>query len=368
MRILFISARGDAFGGAALHVRDMAARLVEEGHKVRILVGGTRELEVPRRFEQAGLDFVCIESMGRVINPWKDFRTLITLRREIRSFSPDLVSCHASKGGALGRIAGLGCGVPIIYTPHCWSFVDGFPHAWLYRMVERGLAPFATRIVAVCEDEYRFGLSQKVGREEQTLFIHNGVVDAVDRIDRQPRAADEAARILMVGRFEQQKDHGLLLSALAKLKDLNWTLTLVGDGPSKAACIDQAARLGLSERITFAGYSDQVEDFLSGCDLFALVSRWEGFPRSILEAMCESLPVLTSDVGGSKEAVIDGETGRVVKPGDLNELIAALRELVTAPDLCRRMGERGRQVYLERFSFDLMYQKYLRLYRSLLRK
>lgn len=367
MKVLFVSGRGDAFGGASLHVADMSRRLIDDGHSVRILVGGTPDMEVPRRFAEKGLDFVCIKSMGRSLNPLKDFRALRAIRKEIRKFSPDLVSTHASKGGALGRLACVGSGIPALYTPHCWSFVDGFPKARFYRFLEGGLAKMTAKIVAVCDDERQFGLDKGVGREDQTVSIHNGVIDIAGAIASKSRNADQPVRLLMVGRFENQKDQRLLLQALAEIAELPWKVTFVGDGPNKEDCVKLTKTLGIDDRVEFAGYSDQVERYFSTCDIFTLVSNWEGFPRSILEAMRAGLPVITSDVGGSREAVIDGETGRVVKKATLLDLKEALRDLVADGELRAEMGKRGRDVYLERFTFERMYQQYCQLYRSLVR-
>ena len=127
-----------------------------------------------------------------------------------------------------------------------------------------------------------------------------------------------------------------------------------------------AERLGIGGRVEFAGYVSKVESGLGDCDLFALITNWEGFPRSILEAMRAGLPVVASDVGGCRESVIDGDNGRVVPRGDLPALTAALQQILANPALRLRMGRRGYQLYCESFSFETMYQTYLRLYATLI--
>ncbi|MEM6280217.1 MAG: glycosyltransferase, partial [Verrucomicrobiota bacterium] len=131
-RVLYSVARGDAFGGSSLHVLEMARYLISEGHVVRVLIGGTEEMEVPRRFANHEIDFTCLPSLGREIHPWRDFKTVLAMRREMRRFDPDLISLHASKAGALGRVAAFGLNTPVLYTPHCWSFVEGFSKAGFY--------------------------------------------------------------------------------------------------------------------------------------------------------------------------------------------------------------------------------------------
>ncbi|MGI9292005.1 MAG: glycosyltransferase, partial [Gammaproteobacteria bacterium] len=266
----------------------------------------------------------------------------------------------------LGRLACVGTGISVIYTPHCWSFAEGFPNANLYRWIERCLAPLATRIVTVCEQERLFGLSRGVGSAAKTICIHNGVNEIEGNQGNKERSADDQApRILMVARFEEQKDQELLLRALGDNSDLDWHLTLVGDGPLKEVCEDVASQSGIAPRVEFAGYSNRVEEHLNRADIFALITHWEGFPRSILEAMRAGLPVIVSDVGGCSESVADGLTGRVVRHDDQEHLAGALRELLSNRQQRLDMGIRSLESYTDNFTFEIMYQKYLSLYRGL---
>ncbi len=366
LKIAYVTARGDAFGGASLHVCDLARRLTDDGHIVRIFVGGTQDMEVPKRLAAKDLDFQCIPEMGRAISPRSDLKALLALRRKIRQFSPHLVSAHASKAGVLGRLACAGMRLPVIYSPHCWSFAEGFPRANLYLWIERCLAPLATRIITVCEQERQYGLSRGVGTRAKTICIHNGVTEICGNSSgHDARTVDPVPRILMVARFEEQKDQELLLRSLGDNCDRGWHLTLVGNGPRKEACEELASNCGIASRVEFAGYSDCVEAYLDRADIFALITHWEGFPRSILEAMRAGLPVIVSDVGGCSEAVSDGMTGRVVRHGDRQHLTAALRELLVDREQRLEMGIHARKMYAEKFTFEIMYDKYLDVYRTL---
>lgn len=366
LRFLYVIARGDSFGGSSLHVMDMATELEGRGHRVRIVVGGNEEMEVPRRFAARSLDFVCLPELGRRLHPLLDLRATLAIRREVKSFSPDLVSLHASKAGALGRVSCLGLGLPVFYTPHCWSFVEGFPKARLYRLAEKFLAPFCDRIVAVSEDERVFGLASGVGSASRTITIHNGVRDRFPSLPIS-RPHSRPIRIVSVGRFEEQKNQKLLVEALAELQEFPWELTLVGDGPLRQECEDFARSLGIFDRIDFAGYSDEVEHYLGTHDVFALITNWEGFPRSILEAMSAGMPVVASDVGGIREAVFDGVNGRIAEPGDLPSTVAAFRDLFEDPDRIRFMGEASRERFLRHFSFEVMFGNYEELYHRRIR-
>ena len=153
-------------------------------------------------------------------------------------------------------------------------------------------------------------------------------------------------RLLFVGRLAGVKGVPLLLDAVAGLraKHPDLRLTLIGDGPERAALETQTRSLGLSEIITFAGYQSQdaVADALSETDVFVLPSFAEGVPVVLMEAMAAGLPVVSTRIAGIPELVVDGESGILVPPGDGNALTVALDKLLSDRDMCAAMGAKGR--------------------------
>ena len=124
--------------------------------------------------------------------------------------------------------------------------------------------------------------------------------------------------------------------------------------------------LGLQEHIHFSGEVHDVPARLAQSSLFVLVSRWEGLPRSIIEAMRAGLPVVASDVGGVRELVEDGVTGYLVPSGDVALLRQWLQELIESPTLRTQMGQAGRRRFEEQFQFEAMFQKTLGVYEEVL--
>jgi glycosyltransferase involved in cell wall biosynthesis len=168
----------------------------------------------------------------------------------------------------------------------------------------------------------------------------------------------------MVARFEEQKDHATLFRALAGLGDLAWQLELVGDGPLFSEAVALAKQLGIASRTQFLGFRRDVTRRLADAQVFLLITNWEGFPRSILEAMRAGLPVVASDVGGNAESVRDGETGFIVPRGDVASLRTALARLIADPELRMRFGALGRRRFEERFTFERMCEKTFAVYRD----
>lgn len=363
MRILFSVTRADSFGGSSTHVRDLCVRLRSQGHEVEVLIGG--EGQVTERLREAGVPVVPLRHLIREVHPLRDLLGLWEYVREIRRFRPDIVSCHTSKAGFLGRIAGDLCGVPTIYLPHCWSFVDGFPRAWLFRWAEKFGALWGSGIIAVSEDERQQGLEKAVVGGSGIQTIVNGMPEVAGHFSARPEVHPPS--MVMIGRFEGQKDQPTLIAALGRLKHLPWTLRLIGNGPLEDEARAQAAELALTGRVEFMGYRRDIPEQLAAAQIYLLISHWEGFARSIIEAMRAGLPVIASDVGGAREAVFTGYTGALVPRNDVDKLTAALEPLLAQPSLRSKLGMASRRWYENNLTFEHMFARYFALYGRMVR-
>ena len=144
-------------------------------------------------------------------------------------------------------------------------------------------------------------------------------------------------------------------------------LLLVGDGPERPAVEEKVARYGLRDRVEFAGNRLDVPELLAGSHVFALFTKWEGFPISILEAMRAGLPVVASDVNGVREAVADGSTGFLAPPQDVATFRQRLELLVSSASLRERMGAAGRRRFEQEFTVERMVQQTAEVYRAAIR-
>lgn len=378
MHIVFIVTRADSIGGAQIHVRDLAFRLTEDGHQVTVLSGG--EGDLTRMLSSRGIPFRLIGSLVRPISPVKDFLAILETRRILAELGPDIVSTHTAKAGMVGRAAAWSFGIPTIFTAHGWQFAEGISplQRFVVETIERITAAMCRKIITVSEYDRRLALERRVVKPGKMITIHNGMPDLppVPRPRVPGRAADVAGpadgssvpagpvRLIMTARFQEQKDHATLFRALSGIGDRPWTLELVGDGPGLESCRGLAAELGIADRVNFAGQRLDVPERLAKADIFVLASKWEGFPRSILEAMRAGLPVAASDVGGCGESVVEGETGYLVPREDVEALRRRLGELMASPELRRRMGDAGRKRFEEYFTFDAMYARTFAVYRE----
>lgn len=360
MRIAYTITRSDDLGGAQIHVRDLASALLGAGHEVVVLAGGGGVLA--RQLEERGVAVVTLRHMARPIRPVRDARALAELIGHLRRIRPDLISTHSSKAGILGRIAGRWLGVPTITTAHGWLF--DHPRSglrdWTIWSIEKAMAPFAHRVVTVCESDRELAMASGISRPDRLVTIHNAMPDVDPQLRADPAA--QPPRLLMVARFAPQKDHDTLFGALAGLTGLVWELDLVGAGPDEEAVRQKADDLGLAGRIRFLGMREDVPELIAASQVYLLISHWEGFPRSILEALRAGLPVVATDVGGVREAVLDGETGFVVPEKDHAILAERLRTLLADPTLRGRMGAAARALYEAHFTFDRLVEEALDVY------
>lgn len=364
MNVVFVITRADVVGGATVHARDLALGILERGHRVLVLIGGTGE--ATEELAQAGIPFRSLRWLGRPIHPVKDVLALSEMKRVLAELRPDVVCTHTAKAGLVGRWAAHSLRIPAFYTPHGWPIGDRISTktAWIFRAAERLSAPYSAGIINVCEAERELARKHRIAPDSTLAMIHNGVHDVSPELRAQPERTP--VRLTMVARFERQKDHATLLRALNVLRELPWELELVGDGPLFASMRQLAARLDLEPRVHFVGSARNVAERLAAAQICVLASHFEGFPLSILEGMRAGLPVVATAVGGVREAVIDGQTGCVVPPGDHASLAEALRMLIGDGPLRGRFGRMGRRRYEAHFTFQKMLTRTLALYQSAL--
>ncbi len=364
MRIAFIVTRLDDVGGAQIHVRDLSTALRAAGHDAVVLAGSNGALADELRAH--GVPCYPLHHLAREVSPLRDVRCFSELVETLREVRPDIISTHSTKAGFIGRIAGKTLGIPTLFTAHGWGFTEGRPplQALAFWAVERATAAWAARIITVCESDRTAAVRAHLTSSERLVTIHNAMPDVDEALRARP--GDSPPRLVMVARLSLWKDQPTLLHALSGLKDLDWQLDLVGDGPLRGQLEELVRSLGLTTRVGLLGYRRDVPEQLAAAQVFLLITKWEGFPRSILEAMRAGLPVIASDVGGVRESVVDGTTGWVIPPGDTARLGECLRALITRPELRVRMGQAGRARYEREFTFDRLVDRTTRVYEAAL--
>lgn len=201
---------------------------------------------------------------------------------------------------------------------------------------------------------------------ERLLGLRHGLVRTVyNAVPESPPPARrlDGATVVGVGRLEHQKGFDVLVDAIARIP--KGRLLLVGEGKERRALEQRVSRLGVGDRVQMAGWVENPRPLLATADVFALPSRFEGFPLAVVEAMLAALPVVAADVGSVSEAVIHEETGLLVEPDHVDALASALQRLLDDEAERHRLGRAGRRLALARFTADRMASGYIDLYREL---
>jgi glycosyltransferase involved in cell wall biosynthesis len=360
VNVAYIVTRADPIGGVQVHVRDLAAALRERGHEPTVIISGRGPFLDQLR--ERGIRTVMIRHLTVPINPLRDIPALRELAAVLKELRPELVAVHSAKAGVLGRLAARSVGIPVILTAHGWTFTPGIHplQAMVYRGIERLVGRFSDKIITVSEFDRRLALAARIVPENRLVTVYNAIGDVSPKLRADP--ARTPVRLVMVARLAPQKDHVTLFRALAGLQESAWELDLIGEGPLMEEMKGLATTLGLSGRVHFLGQRTDVEQLLANAQVALLITNWEGFPISILEAMRAGLPVVATAVAGVSESVHDDQTGYLVPRGDVDVLRDRIARLLGDAQLRVRLGAAGRRVYERRFTLDAMVDSTLAVY------
>lgn len=301
---------------------------------------------------------------------WRATRELSQILRDNK---PDIVFLHGFKPRLLGWIATCRLNVPIVGVSHGWTGED-----WkvrLYDKVDKWVHHRMDHVICVSK-----GQAEKVIRsgtpKNRVSVIHNAV--QMERFMRNPVPEDrhtleqmfqrtKPPRFLLgaVGRLSPEKGFDVLLNALATL-DEDVGLIIFGEGVLRDSLEEQAKQRGIADRVVFAGFTSELDRYMPHFDLFVQSSHTEGLPCVLLEAMGAETAVVATNVGGTNEVVLEGETGLLVSSNDVTGLANAVRTLLAEDELRRNMGQRGRKRVQEHFTFEAQAVQYCELVDRLL--
>jgi glycosyltransferase involved in cell wall biosynthesis len=364
-------------GGAEGHILSLA-RLLDRSRFSPLLVttaGGGSLYEAFRSF--LPVTVIGDPKQARSIppnNPFVHLEAIRKLARIFRAESPDIVHTYLPAANVLGPIAARWAGVAgvIVSKRSLANYKTGHPSLGMLESFGNRLSD----VVMVNSDAVRQDV-ERTERHWKGKFrrIYNGVgpIEAWDREQVESFRSREglptkSLLAMCVSNFFEYKGHEDLVKAAAQIAGElpELTYVLIGrDAGSLDATQALAGDLGVLPHLRFAGPRTDVPDFLRAADLFVHPSHQEGFSNAIIEAMAAGLPVVACDVGGNPEAVVDGETGRLVPPRCPGRLAEAMSELLRDEGKRRAMGEAGRRRAEERFSLGRMVAEIEALYGSL---
>jgi len=367
-------------GGAERHVLSLVRGIDRTRHSpIVIALEGGGELEADFRGEGIPVHVLGRNGpsppQGRGRKPIAEaFAALWSLFGILRRDRPRFVHAYLPAANILGPVAARLAGVPrVIVSKRSGTFYQAaFP---LLPYLER-VGSLLADVVMVNSDAVRQEVERSERhREGKFCRIYNGVgpISAwtqgeIASFRVREGLSTEAPMAVCVSNFFDYKGHVDLVEAMTMVMRNfpDATYVLIG---RDAGCLEDTRALardhGVLSRLRFVGPRADVPDFLRAADLFVHPSHQEGFSNAILEAMAAGLPVVACDVGGNPEAVVEGETGRLVPPRNPERLAAAIEDLLKDEGKRRAMGEAGRRRAEERFSLGRMITEVEAMYDSL---
>ena len=387
LRIVRIIARLN-IGGPAIQAISLTRRLEPYGFRTRLVRGSESPSEGNMDYlaKELGVLPTHVPAMRREPGVG-DLRALWQLTRILRSDRPQIVHTHAAKAGTLGRIATL-LAFPrrrtrpvLIHTYHGHSLTGYFSgrRAGVYRAIERALARFTDVLVAVSAEVRDDLVGLSVAPAQQFVVIPLGF-DLTRFLDdsRRGRAREELRREWGIGPEEVVVT---LIARLVPIKRVDRFLrvaravaeraspgggatrfVIVGDGELREQLQASPDARGLGEQLVWAGFRRDMPEVCFASDVVVLTSDNEGTPVSLIEAQAAAVPVVATDVGGVRSAVLDGETGLLAPAEDEKRLIEALTGLLQDPELRRNLGQKGRVQAQKRYALQRLVQDIEDLY------
>lgn len=412
MKIVRIIARLNV-GGPARHVVWLTSGLQNDEYESLLVTGIVPPGEDDMSYfaEELGVKPFVIPEMSREISP-KDALTVLKLYRLLLRERPDLVHTHTAKAGTVGRVAGFlyrwltpaaligrprRCRFVHTYHGHIFHSYYGSLKTRLFLFIEKMLARLVTdRLVVISPRQFSeihetFG----VGRREQFAVIPLGLdtsrfADGQKRrglLRRELEAVEEDVLVGIIGRLTEIKNHKLFLEAAARYKEQHGVhlkddgrvrFIIIGDGHLRENLEEQSRALGLDDDVIFLGTRTDPENFYPALDVVALSSLNEGTPLTLIEAMANARPLVTTAVGGVVDLLgercpndsEDGfqlyEHGIAVRPNDAESFSLALEYIIKEQEKRREMGERGRLFVKQNYSVARLIADVQNLYQELL--
>ena len=349
-RVLYL-AHAFSVGGAEEMVLNLVRHLPHRFEPVVMCINSAGPIGL--EIERTGVPFEVLGLTPGVARPFD----IVKLRDALFAWRPAIVHTFLLTASLYGRFAAMLAQVPIVIGSEVNIYARKHP---LHVRAERWLMRGTDAVVASAESVRDFYVDQ-IGADRSSVEV---IYNAVDWAQLQTTVAAGELRASLsipanaplagiIARLTEQKAHAVLFDAIATtpaLSDLH--LLVVGDGELRESLAQRASALGLEARVHFAGARRDLGNVLAAIDVFVMPSLWEGLPLAMVLAMGAGLPVVASAVAGIPEIVKDGETGLLVRPGNVDDLGAALARVFRSQEERRRLGAAAQAMVRPRFGVD----------------
>ena len=343
-------------GGPTYHATYLTRYLNRSKFETRLYSGNIDQSEKDGEYilREHGVVPIYVPHMFRRFNPIKDFRAFLFILQELRRFKPDIFHSHASKAGAIGRIAAYICGVPVIIHTYHGNVFSNYWGSFIsagVRTIEKFLARLTNRIIVISDLQFDEIVGKhKICKKEKASIIYLGLdLMKFNEIDSEKieqshtilnKGKDEYA-IGIIGRLDPVKNHNLFLEMIAiskKISNKHIRGYIIGDGALRESLEKKCDDLNLKHSyknsedpktdIVFLSWQSDLTSILPGLDILTLTSFNEGTPVSLIEGQAARLPIISTDVGGVKDIIAPHKLNQIVEGFDPVDFAKALIKII----------------------------------------
>ena len=378
-------------GGAQENTLITCKLLAERGHEVTLITGPALgpEGELFNQTKGQKYETVVIDEMRRAIEPFKDVVSYRKLKRLLRQLQPDIVHTHSAKAGILGRYAGAalkGTWAPnrpaVVHGIHGLAF-HPYQSRWLNRLyiaIEKAAAKRTDYFISVADAMTDQSKAVGIGVNKPYVTAYSAIDEEhfLEPIGQAKRAqfrreydiSEEAVVLVSIARLFMLKGHDYIIESARELANRfdNVLWLFVGNGNLADQYQQQVRDLGLTDRFRFTGLMppSEIPLAIQSSDILVHCSLREGLARTLPQAMLCGRPAISFDVDGARE-VVNENTGRLIEPKNVPQLIDACAELIAEKALRERLGQTGRESVTQKFAPDTMVDTIEKVYQGLLR-
>ena len=361
-------------GGTQKHVIDIAKKIDKSEFKIDLVYSTKRN----KNFAPLSKD-IFNETFGLPISrtgSFSDIKNILKIKNIIKRNKYDIVHCHSTKAGFVGRLAAYLSKHPnVVYSPHGFMFCDTRIklRRLLYLYLEKYLGYITNKIIAVSGSERDLALEHNIVPNDKIITLYNSIdpcdYDDHEYVNKVPeKMNNENDDIILgtVGRLYYQKDPITLIKSFKIINNHfpNTKLIFVGDGPMLDKCKKVINNLKLNDKIKLEGFQKNSKDYYKIFDIFVLSSHYEGLPYALLEAMIMGIPSVGTDVVGIKDLIVHGQTGYLVNEEDHVGLAKSVITLLENPDLLTLFSKNSKKITQANFNFNNGIKEYEEFYTS----
>lgn len=361
-------------GGVGAYVHTLVKHLDRQKFDITVACLSENGKEFAAELKrQYGIQAFSLTMNRYKINPLTDLIACIQLAKAIRKEKYDVIHAHASKPGFLTRIAAIGSGIPVIYSPHNFAFHEGTNKivAFLTALLEKIASIFTTKIIAVAKHEKELALRYGVGTKKLYEIVPTGI-DAiafrldvnVEKIKTSLNIPADANVVGAIGRLAIPKQPLDFVKVAQVLHKEFPTLHFVwvGSGPLENEAKKLTKELKLDSVIHWLGHRDDVHNLYRIFNVFVLLSRWEANPLVILEAFASGVPVIATANLGTNELITSGYNGIIVPVGDVETTANAIKEILQNTEKINLLRTSATAQINDTYTVEVMIKKIEEIY------